>query len=100
MLYPVKASLFTLSLHDALPISYEKLFQKNPKALPRLPATSRPLPLPRCRQMESRPHALHEMLPRSEEHTSELQSLRHLVCRLLREKKHIDSENATYTEYH
>src|SRR5205814_5796003 len=27
-------------------------------------------------------------LPRSEEHTSELQSLRHLVCRLLLEKKH------------
>src|SRR5947199_7840410 len=33
--------------------------------------------------------------PRSEEHTSELQSLRHLVCRLLLEKKkkrnHVDS---------
>src|SRR5437899_10035396 len=28
-----------------------------------------------------------EQLPRSEEHTSELQSLRHLVCRLLLEKK-------------
>src|SRR5205814_8126304 len=27
------------------------------------------------------------VLPRSEEHTSELQSLRHLVCRLLLEKK-------------
>src|SRR5205814_6154680 len=27
------------------------------------------------------------LLPRSEEHTSELQSLRHLVCRLLLEKK-------------
>src|SRR5205814_4778985 len=27
------------------------------------------------------------MWPRSEEHTSELQSLRHLVCRLLLEKK-------------
>src|SRR5438045_6528543 len=27
------------------------------------------------------------MVPRSEEHTSELQSLRHLVCRLLLEKK-------------
>src|ERR1039458_10177134 len=27
--------------------------------------------------------------PRSEEHTSELQSLRHLVCRLLLEKKEI-----------
>src|SRR5438045_6581602 len=28
-------------------------------------------------------------LPRSEEHTSELQSLRHLVCRLLLEKKKV-----------
>src|ERR1035441_10881419 len=28
-----------------------------------------------------------EKFPRSEEHTSELQSLRHLVCRLLLEKK-------------
>src|SRR5205814_8801774 len=33
--------------------------------------------------------SLHERMPseRSEEHTSELQSLRHLVCRLLLEKK-------------
>src|SRR5262245_63774310 len=29
----------------------------------------------------------HRLLARSEEHTSELQSLRHLVCRLLLEKK-------------
>src|SRR5262245_64899657 len=29
----------------------------------------------------------HRNEPRSEEHTSELQSLRHLVCRLLLEKK-------------
>src|SRR5438045_6517368 len=29
----------------------------------------------------------HDALGRSEEHTSELQSLRHLVCRLLLEKK-------------
>src|SRR5258705_4452258 len=29
----------------------------------------------------------HMQIPRSEEHTSELQSLRHLVCRLLLEKK-------------
>src|SRR5437899_8293362 len=29
----------------------------------------------------------HPLLARSEEHTSELQSLRHLVCRLLLEKK-------------
>src|SRR5436853_2888221 len=30
---------------------------------------------------------------RSEEHTSELQSLRHLVCRLLLEKKNKDNAN-------
>src|SRR5205814_7337516 len=30
---------------------------------------------------------LHGLTTRSEEHTSELQSLRHLVCRLLLEKK-------------
>src|ERR1039458_10563316 len=30
-----------------------------------------------------------EILNRSEEHTSELQSLRHLVCRLLLEKKEV-----------
>src|SRR5262245_62934923 len=32
---------------------------------------------------------------RSEEHTSELQSLRHLVCRLLLEKKKENTKNAT-----
>src|SRR5437899_7615214 len=37
---------------------------------------------------------------RSEEHTSELQSLRHLVCRLLLEKKKMmtSDEGATWTE--
>src|SRR5205814_9517692 len=35
----------------------------------------------------------HAQFARSEEHTSELQSLRHLVCRLLLEKKN----NNTYT---
>src|SRR5262245_65091907 len=43
-------------------------------AVPHLPRSARPL----CRPNEPR---------RSEEHTSELQSLRHLVCRLLLEKK-------------
>src|ERR1039458_10691960 len=32
------------------------------------------------------------MLLRSEEHTSELQSLRHLVCRLLLEKKRVQDD--------
>src|SRR5437899_6128611 len=34
-----------------------------------------------------RAHVYEACQPRSEEHTSELQSLRHLVCRLLLEKK-------------
>src|SRR5262245_63339964 len=33
------------------------------------------------------PHGVGDRYERSEEHTSELQSLRHLVCRLLLEKK-------------
>src|ERR1035441_10713966 len=33
---------------------------------------------------------------RSEEHTSELQSLRHLVCRLLLEKKKLTNDEHTY----
>src|SRR5258705_3135015 len=37
------------------------------------------------------------ILPRSEEHTSELQSLRHLVCRLLLEKKKKKHEQSSVT---
>src|SRR5438045_4745007 len=36
---------------------------------------------------------------RSEEHTSELQSLRHLVCRLLLEKKNSNNTNTTHITY-
>src|SRR5258705_5922015 len=39
----------------------------------------------------AQPVGAHHAVPRSEEHTSELQSLRHLVCRLLLEKKKISS---------
>src|SRR5437899_12007935 len=60
--------IYTLSLHDALPISVR---------------------CPRCRpwRTASRSCIPASRSPRSEEHTSELQSLRHLVCRLLLEKK-------------
>src|SRR5262245_28150543 len=37
---------------------------------------------------------------RSEEHTSELQSLRHLVCRLLLEKKKTQKNRRQYTKQH
>src|SRR5437016_8583140 len=61
--------IYTLSLHDALPI------WANTSALPPSPPT--------CSMSAAR-------IPgstRSEEHTSELQSLTNLVCRLLLEKK-------------
>src|SRR5258705_10290143 len=47
---------------------------------------------PHCLVVRFRPD--HIQLRRSEEHTSELQSLRHLVCRLLLEKK---KKNTTLT---
>src|SRR5258708_27481620 len=62
--------IYTLSLHDALPISLGTA----PRALPRQLH-------PRVRS----PPLVRE--DRSEEHTSELQSPDHLVCRLLLEKK-------------
>src|SRR5438045_4764786 len=63
--------IYTLSLHDALPI----------------------LASPQAKEVSSQIFGVRgdEIIlfdqPRSEEHTSELQSLRHLVCRLLLEKK-------------
>src|SRR2546422_6740264 len=40
-------------------------------------------------------HAAHQRLRRSEEHTSELQSRLHLVCRLLLEKKKQSTRRST-----
>src|SRR5262245_64210706 len=71
---PATTEIYTLSLHDALPICC--------RAGPRRPCPGRFPPL--CR---SRPPGAMLRRGRSEEHTSELQSLRHLVCRLLLEKK-------------
>src|SRR6266404_5210725 len=61
--------IYTLSLHDALPISFGRRGHR--------PDHARSLSA--CGQK------------RSEEHTSELQSLAYLVCRLLLEKKNSNS---------
>src|SRR5438046_6934327 len=53
-----------------------------------LPAWSR-LHTRRCRAIRGRRRAHSSVRSRSEEHTSELQSLTNLVCRLLLEKKKI-----------
>src|SRR5438309_8368521 len=68
--------IYTLSLHDALPISVLGRNQQQPSLGIRiLPRAGRILPA------------------RSEEHTSELQSQFHLVCRLLLEKKKIQNSS-------
>src|SRR5258705_10450349 len=72
--------IYTLSLHDALPICHQ------PRALISFCTLTEDL-------KKALPDNLTELVAltiatkRSEEHTSELQSLRHLVCRLLLEKK-------------
>src|ERR1041384_8832074 len=65
--------IYTLSLHDALPISG------------------------RLQHLhDRRRHHLRRIHRRSEEHTSELQSLAYLVCRLLLEKtKHTQHSRST-----
>ena len=81
---PAPPEIYTLSLHDALPIC------RRPRRPPR-----RGLPCP-CTPEATTPSqaapevpgpALAAHMPRSEEHTSELQSHHDLVCRLLLEKK-------------
>src|SRR5206468_13110807 len=64
---PATTEIYTLSLHDALPISPFNPIQGHPFS--------------GCK------HIQQAEWPRSEEHTSELQSRSDLVCRLLLEKK-------------
>src|SRR2546422_5525407 len=73
--------IYTLSLHDALPICFPKSIWASSRGLPS--KNRRP-----WGQMDATFHSrLWAFHRRSEEHTSELQSRLHLVCRLLLEKK-------------
>src|SRR5262249_59255397 len=78
---PAPPDISTLSLHDALPIFPPRARRGSPRAAgdlgPRLPRGHR-------RAGE-----------RSEEHTSELQSLTNLVCRLLLEKTKTNGSHAS-----
>src|SRR5438270_4595469 len=75
---PAPAEIYTLSLHDALPISASES--------PRIRNSGDPSGLnsTATERFVSFPT---NTAPRSEEHTSELQSQSNLVCRLLLEKK-------------
>src|SRR5258705_4549627 len=66
--------IYTLSLHDALPICSGARGPPNSGSWSRF-------------RFSTTRRASDRLWRRSEEHTSELQSLRHLVCRLLLEKK-------------
>src|SRR5437773_5863926 len=67
------AKIYTLSLHDALPIWDTVAATVAPRAIAVITARF--------------PHGITNVAKRSEEHTSELQSHHDVVCRLLREKK-------------
>src|SRR5438093_3133789 len=74
--HPATTEIYTLSLHDALPISNCSDGRK------------------RARSPRYRSHRAYSRRgsSRSEEHTSELQSLTNLVCRLLLEKKNLNAQ--------
>src|SRR6266568_1100286 len=69
---PATTEIYTLSLHDALPICWR---QSTTERVAITPSAAMPTTKPTVKTH------------RSEEHTSELQSQFHLVCRLLLEKK-------------
>src|SRR5438309_12116743 len=71
---PATTEIYTLSLHDALPISNALAFVPDKGTLS-------------VRFLKMLLSLEKKLGSRSEEHTSELQSQFHLVCRLLLEKK-------------
>src|SRR5438874_6847412 len=78
--------IYTLSLHDALPIWRHRRRRTAPGDGVRIGATvARVAVANRARVLATKFHR--REFGRSEEHTSELQSRRDLVCRLLLEKK-------------
>src|SRR5438093_8906851 len=88
--YPATTAISTLSLHDALPIyrrggNHDEAVSAKDCAVGHARCAS----FWRCVVLKEQLHGETEQdrLLRSEEHTSELQSLTNLVCRLLLEKK-------------
>src|SRR5207248_11012287 len=77
---PAPTEIYTLSLHDALPISVAPIPDVAVAVLNEYAASL----------AENGVAAVKEWITRSEEHTSELQSPYDLVCRLLLEKKKQD----------
>src|SRR2546422_6757487 len=83
--------IYTLSLHDALPISITRHAERPNDADRRreVPDDGHAVAAMPCGRTDGRHVRGRQGRVRSEEHTSELQSRLHLVCRLLLEKKKI-----------
>src|SRR2546430_12246580 len=84
--------IYTLSLHDALPISGANRRSDRSRlgsCRQRIRGYTRELNFSDC-----------STLDRSEEHTSELQSQSNLVCRLLLEKKKKNSTKQSFIKWH
>src|SRR5437763_14856345 len=87
---PTPTDIYTLSLHDALPISrVVESSRARRRELGRVLGTDGPMTEVVCLKAGGmgRANILGANHSRSEEHTSELQSPMYLVCRLLLEKK-------------
>src|SRR5690606_41152295 len=96
---PPPTPLHPLSLHDALPISFNNVigFRPSQGRVPELPSAD-----PYYHQLSTEgpmgrsvEDTVRLFGSRSEEHTSELQSRENLVCRLLLEKKKNKEGNTT-----
>src|SRR5690349_23447304 len=95
--------IYTLSLHDALPI-FPTLTARENVEVPLYVGKHEGSPSERAKEvlslvglehrLDHRPNQL-----RSEEHTSELQSRRDLVCRLLLEKKKQKNRRQQFVTY-
>src|SRR5207244_12452211 len=94
--YTPTTQIYTLSLHDALPISFKEVPQGWKQAHPSDQVLRGKwweiFQDPELNALEEQINVSNQTLraaqaQRSEEHTSELQSPDHLVCRLLLEKK-------------
>src|SRR5437773_8651356 len=81
---PAPSEIYTLSLHDALPISLGFAYHEVGR-------------LEESRRLSERSLQQYPGNARSEEHTSELQSHHDLVCRLLLEKKNNSNKSDTLT---
>src|SRR5690554_7275631 len=75
--------IYTLSLHDALPISFFNPMKSSLSGRSQASVRHKIAGSARFSDLSLK----RQNSPRSEEHTSELQSRPHLVCRLLLEKK-------------